>query len=112
MLTTEVGEIRRRNRTIPGRWPTMAGGGECRCHLLLGGVFLIHEGWNRLEDQGWAEEFGSESQRTILNLDHRPVLDSRSQRERTARLIPPYYGLAEGWRTSCQSGFSCGPSGM
>jgi hypothetical protein len=45
-------------------------------------LFLIHEGWNRLEDLGWVEEFGSDSQRAILNLDH---LDPFSIRALSAR---------------------------
>lgn len=47
-------------------WPEEA---HAAATFFAAALFLIHEGWNRLEDLGWVEEFGSESQRTILNLD-------------------------------------------
>jgi hypothetical protein len=50
--------------------------------FLAAALLLIHEGWNRLEDLGWVGEFGSESQRAILNLDH---LDPFSIRALSAR---------------------------
>jgi hypothetical protein len=48
-------------------WPQEA---HAAATFFAAALFLIHEGWNRLEDLGWVEEFGSESQRAILNLDH------------------------------------------
>jgi hypothetical protein len=47
-------------------WPEEA---HAAATFFSAALFLIHEGWNRLEDLGWVEEFGSESQRSILNLD-------------------------------------------
>ena len=44
-------------------------------------VFLIQKGWNRLEDLGWVEAFGSDSQRAILNLDHLDPFSIRAERE-------------------------------
>lgn len=43
---------------------------EAAATFFTAALFLIHEGWNRLEDLGWVEKFGSDSQRMILNLDH------------------------------------------
>ena len=48
-------------------------------------LFLIQEGWNRLEDLGWVEEFGSESQRAILNLDHLDAFSIRTLSEKGKR---------------------------
>ena len=48
-------------------------------------LFLIHEGWNRLEDLGWVDEFGSESQRRILNLDHLDPFSIRANSEKEKR---------------------------
>ncbi|MGZ4408440.1 MAG: hypothetical protein ACXVY6_06565 [Gaiellaceae bacterium] len=48
-------------------------------------VFLIQEGWNRLEDLGWVEAFGSDSQRAILNLDHLDPFSIRALSEKGKR---------------------------
>ena len=48
-------------------WPEEA---HAAATFFAAALFLIHEGWNRLEDLGWVEEFGSQSQRAILNLDN------------------------------------------
>ena len=60
-------------------WPAEA---NAAATFFSAALFLIHEGWNRLEDLGWVEEFGSESQRAILKLDH---LDPFSIRALSAR---------------------------
>jgi hypothetical protein len=49
------------------KWPEEA---HAAATFFAAALFLIHEGWNRLEDLGWVEEFGSNSQRAILNLDN------------------------------------------
>jgi hypothetical protein len=61
-------------------WPEEA---NAAATFFSAAIFLIREGWNRLEDLGWVEEFGSESQRAILNLDD---LDPYSLRALSARL--------------------------
>jgi hypothetical protein len=60
-------------------WPEEA---NSAATFFSAALFLIQEGWNRLEDLGWVEEFGSDSQRAILNLDH---LDPFSIRALSAR---------------------------
>lgn len=62
-------------------WPE---GATAAATFFSAALFLIREGWNRLEDLGWVEEFGSDSQRAILNLDDLDPLSFRalSARER------------------------------
>ncbi|HLX19964.1 MAG TPA: hypothetical protein VKR23_07415 [Gaiellaceae bacterium] len=68
------------DRSAPAEeWPEEA---NAAAAFFSSALFLIHEGWNRLEDLGWVEEFGSDSQRAILNLDH---LDPFSIRALSAR---------------------------
>lgn len=47
-------------------WPEEA---HAAATFFSAALFLIREGWDRLEDLGWVEEFGSDSQRAIVNLD-------------------------------------------
>lgn len=48
-------------------WPEEA---HAAAAFFASGMFLIQEGWNRIEDLGWVEAWGSDSQRAILNLDN------------------------------------------
>ena len=48
-------------------WPEEA---HAAATFFAAALFLIGEGWNRLEDLGWVDAFGSDSQRAIVNLDH------------------------------------------
>ena len=70
MITRGRREIHGRSPTISGRRATNGRKRRTRLAFFSAAVFLIQEGWNRLEDLGWVEAFGSDSQRAILNLDH------------------------------------------
>lgn len=63
-------------------WPEEA---HAAATFFAAALFLIHEGWNRLEDLGWVDEFGSESQRTILNLDKLDPFSLRALSEKRER---------------------------
>lgn len=63
-------------------WPEEA---HAAATFFAAALFLIHEGWNRLEDLGWVEEFGSESQRTILNLDNLDAFSIRATGKKAPR---------------------------
>jgi hypothetical protein len=63
-------------------WPEEA---NAAATFFSAALILIREGWNRLEDLGWVEEFGSDSQRATLNLDHLDPFSIRSLSERERR---------------------------
>lgn len=69
-------------RPVTDDWPKEA---NAAATFFQAALFLIHEGWNRLEDLGSVEEFGSDSQRTILNLDHLAASSIRAASARVRR---------------------------
>ena len=58
---------------------------EAAATFFSAALVLIREGWNRLEDLGWVEEFGSDSQRAILNLDRLDPFSIRALSEKGKR---------------------------